>query len=100
MTPLHIKIIWEGALSPSVSPGYGIVYANISNGIIIILCFYALTDYFVQQPDALHAFVYVFRIKFREIRNTCKHDADFVDGLRVQFLWTRIWLNIYMYNIF
>lgn len=45
-----------------------------------------LTDYFVQQPDALHAFVDIFRIEFGEIRYAREHDADFVDRLRVQLL--------------
>lgn len=45
-----------------------------------------LTDNFVQQSDALHAFVYVFRIKFCEIWNACKHDTNLIDRLRVQFL--------------
>ena len=40
----------------------------------------------VEQANALHAFVDVFRVKLSKVWYAGKHDTDIVFGLRVEFL--------------
>ena len=50
-----------------------------------MFCF-VFTDDFVEEADALHAFVDILRVEFGEVGDAGEHDADALFPLRVQFL--------------